>query len=509
MSIYYEDSTTQILHGSCVPVLEQMPDESMDAVVTDPPYGLAATSPASVTEAMRRWVEGERDYLPGGAGFMGHQWDAFVPPPAVWDECFRVLKPGGHVLAFAGSRTYDLMTLGLRLAGFEIRDGIAWIYSTGFPKSRNVTEAMDAWRAGETQGVGPTGPRPGVYEVTAFLRKARDAAGWNNADIDGLFGTHGMASHWTSQASQPAVPSVAQWRLLKRELGFGGAVDNLVELLGATERPEQVTEASKVTSRRFLGSLDSDPDADPATGWGTALKPAFEPVVCARKPPQGSITANVARRGVGALNIDGCRVPMGATDRDQMARGAASWTQGSQGSQGSQDAGQTRADGSLRKPTTVYGEYGVQPSAPSHLGRWPTNVVLQEGQVTAELDVQAGVAGEDRASRYFPAFRYQPKAGAGERPCVDGVQHHTVKPLGLMRWLVRLVTPPGGTVLDPFAGSGTTLEACLLERFHAVGIEREEHYLPLIASRIHRHRDAIAALETTGADLGLFGLDAA
>ena len=136
-------ATITLHHGNCVDVLAGMPDASVDAVVTDPPYGLANTDPQHVADTIVRWVNGDRDYIPEGAGFMGKAWDAFVPPVAVWDECLRVLKPGGHVLTFAGSRTVDLMTLGLRLAGFEIRDSIAWLYGTGFPKSLDVSKAID------------------------------------------------------------------------------------------------------------------------------------------------------------------------------------------------------------------------------------------------------------------------------------------------------------------------------------------------------------------------------
>ena len=141
-------ATITLHHGNCVDVLAGMPDASVDAVVTDPPYGLANTDPQHVADTIVRWVNGDRDYIPEGAGFMGKAWDAFVPPVAVWDECLRVLKPGGHVLTFAGSRTVDLMTLGLRLAGFEIRDSIAWLYGSGFPKSLDVSKAIDGTQAG-------------------------------------------------------------------------------------------------------------------------------------------------------------------------------------------------------------------------------------------------------------------------------------------------------------------------------------------------------------------------
>jgi DNA modification methylase len=487
---YYRDAEATVYHGGCLDVLRAdalgydyrlgygagpalFPDDSVDAIVTDPPYGLANTTAPLVLETLTRWVSGDREYVPGGKGFMGKAWDAFVPPPAVWDEAYRVLKPGGFLLAFAGSRTFDLMGLSVRLAGFEVRDGLAWLYGSGFPKSLDVTDVVERWEAGERwEATGPRPIRPGVYEATAFLRAARDKAGWNNKRIDQLFGTNGMAGHWTSSTSQPSVPSVRQWEVLKEHLGFGDELDDLVAELGSTERPEDWGQGEE--SGEFLGALANDPDADPAGDWGTALKPAFEPVVVARKPFGGTVAANVLTHGTGAIHVAGCRTPS---------------------------------------------------------GRWPTNVLLDESQAD-ELDRQApnvGAAGRaqgpsrsgtstsssrgvfngtdepapfyaDRggASRLFPTFKYEPKAPTWERPKVDGVAHPTVKPLGLMRWLVRLVTPKDGKVLDLFGGSGTTGEGAVAEGFDVTLIERDADYLPLIRHRLTRPIQQ-------GLDFDLFG----
>lgn len=142
--------TVTIHHGDCLEVLRQMPDNSVDAVVTDPPYGLSNTSPDKVADAIVRWATGDREYIPEGRGFMGSSWDAFVPPPAVWDEIYRVLKPGGHLVAFAGSRTHDLMGISIRLSGMDVRDSISWIAGSGFPKSHNIGKSTgdpkwDGW----------------------------------------------------------------------------------------------------------------------------------------------------------------------------------------------------------------------------------------------------------------------------------------------------------------------------------------------------------------------------
>lgn len=447
MSVYYQDERVTLHLGDCLDVLATLPDSSVDAVVTDPPYGLANTTPQQVADTLVRWVNGERDYLPGGKGFMGKSWDAFVPPVAVWDECLRVLKPGGHVLTFAGSRTMDLMTLGLRLAGFDIRDSIAWLYGSGFPKSMNVAKAI-------------TGTQMGHGGNSGAIRRAT------------------MGDDYAESGRQGNRDGAG-----RRDTGLNDHTLNLT------------------------------PDAERWQGWGTALKPAFEPVVVARKPLAGTVAANVLQHGTGALNVDGCRVAaQGRPLRE--SRSEASVSTFGNGLNGSLAAGSTDA------------------------GRWPTNVVLDQSQAY-ELDRQSGerpaggkVTGNQTsrtgqsgiygeygavennpygdtggASRFFPTFRYEAKAPTAERPKVNGVGHPTVKPLDLMAWLVRLVTPPGGTVLEPFAGSGTTVEAALTEGVNCIAIERDADYLPLITQRINRRRDPIAYTRAAGEDLGLFDFE--
>nr|DAP03059.1 MAG TPA: adenine-specific methyltransferase [Caudoviricetes sp.] len=357
-----------------------MAGNSIDAIVTDPPYGLSQTRPDKVADTITRWATGERDYTPGGKGFMGKAWDSFVPPPAVWDECMRVLKPGGHLLVFAGTRTQDLMGLSIRLAGFELRDSLTWIYGNGFPKGKS------------------------------------------------------------------------------------------------------------------------------------ALKPAQEPILLARKPLYGTVAANMSEFGTGALNIDECRVGMSDEDRGRARVPMGEWS--SSGTTGATD----KRSGQCFEP------------APA--GRWPANVLL-DPDAAAAMDEQSGVlksgawsgarnnpkfngatynggnqyqGGKERgttgdsggASRFFSVFKYQAKAPKRERPVIereDGtrVAHPTVKPLALMEWLVTLITPPGGTVLDPFAGSGTTLEAALMGGFTPVGIEAESDYIPLIEARLSRVEDTLEA----------------
>ncbi|WP_454301132.1 DUF4406 domain-containing protein [Salana multivorans] len=394
MTPYYEDDLVTLYHGDCLDVLREMPDASVDSVVTDPPYALE---------------------------FMGRSWDGWSSPAAFQEwctawatECLRVLKPGGHMLAFGGSRTWHRLAGGIEDAGFEIRDSIAWLYGSGFPKSMDVAKAIDARASvnGETQRR--------VALVAEVIRSHREAKGMTPTEVsEAVVGTRsGACWNWEHQQ----LPSVEMWPEIKRVLNIADVYDGLIE----GDRAKQWE------------------------GWGTALKPAFEPIVVARKPLAGTVAANVLAHGTGALNIDGCRV--GDEVRHAAFTSLAPASGNRLGAAGTQEA-----------------RRGTQGDPKEYVGRWPTNVVLDESQA-AELDEQSGVtvsrtgkprgaaAGEGwgmtatgaeyddqgGASRFFPVFRYEAKAPREERPRVDGVAHPTVKPLDLMRWLVRLVTPRGG-----------------------------------------------------------------
>lgn len=498
--IYYTDDKVTLHHGDCLDVLATLPDASVDAVVTDPPYGLANTDPDHVIETLQRWIAGERDYLPGGRGFMGKEWDAFVPPVAVWDECLRVLKPGGHVLAFAGSRTVDLMTLGLRLAGFDIRDSIAWLYGSGFPKSMDVSKAIDKLDATDER-----------------TRRARAFQSWlrqylTPQDVNRLTGTD-MGHHLTTHPTQPAVATAELFDLLRSELPK--VPQHIEDLVSERTVESQNFAARLVTGKHSAGThrgvsgftvagegkerrdFAHTPEAREWQGWGTALKPGHEPIVMARKPLTGTVAANVLEHGTGALNIDACRLhTQGSEGRDYTVKRLKP------------GATLNREGGNWRP------ENGAEYQGRTKDGRWPANVILDESQAEV-LDEQSGTSksrvgkprgaasgdgwgmtatgaeysDEGGASRFF----YVAKAQKSERPVVDGVAHPTVKPLSLASWLVRLVTPPGGTVLEPFAGSGTTVEAAMREGFNVVAVEREADYLPLIMARIDREHARQAA----------------
>lgn len=436
----------QVFEGDCREVLKSLPDNSVDSIVTDPPYGLSNTSSDLVSRAIVRWVSGDRNFIPDGKGFMGKDWDAFVPPPAVWDECLRVLKPGGHLLAFFGSRTVDLGQLSIRLAGFEVRDSIAWLYGSGFPKSLDVSKAIDKAAGAERERVRISNSTAGS-EIYAQDKWTKENAG-------------------TRLVDEPITSEAQHW-----------------------------------------------------AGWGTALKPAHEPIVVARKPLSGTVAETVLEWGTGGLNIDGSRI--GTTvETWPSSRNYSSAEMSRPGSTNADDA-------------------ETQKTGPAPAGRWPANVILDE--YTADLlDQQSGVSkdgvavkensagrnifseiakptapnhgygGQGGASRFF----YCAKASKRDRnEGLDGLKatrhsdrkkddgkggdnprnrtntakqnfHPTVKPTDLMRYLVKLVTPPRGTVLDPFAGSGSTGKAAILESFNFIGVEVTAEYLPIIRGRL-------------------------
>jgi DNA modification methylase len=356
MEVYNSDDIT--LHcGDCREVLATLPDGSVDAVVSDPPYGLA---------------------------FMGKRWDYDVPSVEVWQQCLRVLKPGGHLLAFAGTRTQHRMACRIEDAGFEIRDMIAWVYGSGFPKSLDVSKAIDKAAGAEREVVGSYG---------RSFRPHADGGndGWQRPshDIDG-------------NITAPATEAAKQWQ-----------------------------------------------------GWGTALKPALEPVTLARKPLEGTVAANVLQYGTGALNVDGCRVGDEEVGWNGLVSSGGVWRAETSGLSKSGDA----------RPVT---------------GRWPANFI-HDGSREA-----TGILGEE--SRFF----YCPKTSQSERG--KGNNHPTVKPIDLMRYLCRMVTPPGGVVLDPFAGSGSTLLAARREGFRAIGIELSEEYCGIIRSRLGEPEEAASVV---------------
>ena len=337
-----------LLHGDCLDKLKELKDNSIDSIVTDPPYGLS---------------------------FMGKKWDYDVPSVDIWKECLRVLKPGGHLLAFAGSRTYHRMAVRIEDAGFEIRDQIMWIYGSGFPKSHNIGKAVDKLQGNEREVVGVNGTIPNH---------------------------RGDGSHMMISSS------------------------------GVKARPR---EENILTKGNSVGE-----------GWGTALKPAHEPIVMARKPFKGSVADNTLEWGTGGINIDGTRIgdevrttPINSTD--------------------------------VKDDKTLFGLHPTiqHERVETTLGRWPANVIFDE-------------EGDEDWKRYF----YCPKASKKDK---GDNTHPTVKPTELMGYLIRLVTPKDGIALDPFMGSGSTGKAAVIEEMRFVGIEREKEYFDIAEERIMAEAD--------------------
>jgi site-specific DNA-methyltransferase (adenine-specific) len=396
-------SYVNILQGDCRALLANLKDNSIDSIVTDPPYEL---------------------------GFMGKRWDSsgIAYDLSVWRECLRVLKPGGHLLSFGGTRTYHRMTCAIEDAGFEIRDCIMWVYGSGFPKSHDVSKAIDKAAGAEREVVGPA---------------AVGGKGQGNA-----YGTITRPL-----ATAPATEAARQWQ-----------------------------------------------------GWGSALKPSCEPVVVARKPLIGTIAENVLAYGTGALNIDGCRIEhttvVGAnisvnTHLRQSVR-----------------AGKRVNITSFALPER---EIPVSP-----LGRWPANLIHDGSQEVIELFPETGPSKAIKGGANRRAYEqneitnpsgwkevgrirkdegYDDNGGSAARffycaktsPSERGDNRHpTVKPISLMRYLCRLVTPPSGVVLDPFAGSGTTLVAARLEGFSAVGCELQQEHVDIIKRRLDLPAEAYA-----------------
>jgi site-specific DNA-methyltransferase (adenine-specific) len=431
--------TYQILLGNNLDVLPTLPDNSVDSIVTDPPYEL---------------------------GFMGKKWDSsgIAYSVELWQQCLRVLKPGGHLLSFGGTRTYHRVAVAIEDAGFELRDSIAWLYGSGFPKSLDVSKAIDKQSGYEGEVIGTE-----VIDI----------------------GMQGGSMH-------------------------AGRETKLAE--------------------RQIKTLS--PEAQQWQGWGTALKPAFEPVIFARKPIEGTVANNVLKWGTGGLNIDGSRIGTDTISTHNAPKGTFAG--------GSPDRG---------SDTSSYKE---------HTGRWPANIILDP--YTAELvDEQSG----DRPGGNFPtqrgagvatgfglgkpteggarkmndsggASRFFYVAKASKRDRNEGLDdleaktasemtgrkegsaglvmkhedgsdkanayagttgaarqnfHPTVKPTSLMEYLVKLVTPPGGVVLDPFTGSGSTGKAAILQGFDFIGIELTEEYLPIIEGRLKYAEHLVAEAE--------------
>jgi len=415
MEIVVEGST--IYNGDCLVVMDSMKKCSVDSIVTDPPYHLT-----SIVDRFGKEGSAPAKFGTDGAfsraskGFMGKEWDGgdIAFKVDTWRKCFELLKPGGHLIAFSGSRTYHRMAVAIEDAGFEIRDQCIWLYGSGFPKSHNIGKQIDKIQGNERKVIG-TIERGSVQDaINKGVGYTADPANKNNKAIFG-YGT------------ETVTKGNSQWE-----------------------------------------------------GWGTALKPAHEPIVLARKPiDQKSVADNVLKHGVGGINIDDCRVQCEPDDDivrpDRTDAQAYNFFRG-----GEQDRINVRKTTS-RQPRSEQNVWsddnsGLKPDMFADAdpkGRFPSNV-MHDGSCVVE-DVFPDVS-----SRYF----YTAKTNQAERNAGANNTHPTVKPVELMRYLVRLVTPKAGLVLDPFMGSGSTGMAAREEEFNFIGIEKEEEYYEIAKARI-------------------------
>ncbi|MFM7469687.1 MAG: DNA-methyltransferase [Vampirovibrionales bacterium] len=402
-------TTTNLFLGDCLDVLKTFDDNSFDSIVTDPPYGLF---------------------------FMGKKWDYDVPSVEVWLECLRVLKPGGHLLAFAGTRTQHRMAVRIEDAGFEIRDMIAWVYGSGFPKSLDVSKAIDKAAGAEREVIGPN----------------RWANNHPNIRGKAVGQNYGTDLNPNRPVTAPATDAAREWE-----------------------------------------------------GWGTSLKPSHEPITVARKPLIGTVAENVLAHGTGGINVDACRVG------DEVRFNAPASNEAGGNSLNMSVVGMPQdADGrfvSGRWPSNL-----IHDGSDEVVGLFPAEIesvayTTADGRtITTEVDGSAArffycakaskadrdegleefsnaTAGQMTGRKDGSAGLNNPRAGAGR---IDGGRNHhpTVKPTDLMAYLVTLVTPKGGHVLDPFMGSGSTGKACVQKGFAFTGIERDPDYLNIAQSRI-------------------------
>ena len=489
--------------GDCLAVMDTLPADHFDAVVTDPPYHL--------TSIVKRFSGGtpathgtDGLFQRGSKGFLGQTWDGgdIAFRPETWAKVLRVMKPGAHLVAFNHSRTYHDMAAAIAAAGFEVRDSflhlydagplwpdflstldavqlraldralatsgeglLAWIYGTGFPHSHNIEKAIDKLRDDGTE----------IRAVTAWIAAARRAAGLTTAAIDDHFGFNGMAGHWCSGGAQAAIPTPEQWlRLLDLLAAEPPAeiADLVVRLNARKGTPGEDWANRAVLGRVTAGAISvknwkenggggygeaydltaAGSDRSAAwSGWGTALKPAFEPIVLARKPlAEGSVARQCLATGTGGLNIDAALI---ADDRRDVFPAPARASTGSHS----------------------LGDYGPTERRIVSDGLWPANICHDGSrEVAKHFPLDANGASTAR-------FFYSAKADDSDR---QGSDHPTVKPQALMRWLVRLVSAPGARLLDPFGGSGSTGWAAHAEGRACDLIEMTEKYQEHIAARI-------------------------
>lgn len=471
-----------LLKGNNLDLLKSIPGNSIDSIVTDPPYGLK---------------------------FMGKKWDYDVPSKEFWIEIYRVLKPGGHILSFGGTRTYHRMVVNIEDAGFEIRDCISWLYGSGFPKSLNIGKAVDKFGGNNSLS----------KDIGKELKEARLKRKLTLKQADELFCNGTSNYNWLEgRIDGQRIPNqelfdkiVLEWPELKDIRNK--VLETEREVLGTTIT--NTTIMRNIGSKNISGEIEVTKGSSEYEGYGTALKPAQELICVARKPlSENTVASNVLKWGTGGINIDECRIGVTGAKNNGNTKGTISNSLG------------------YFKPTEKI-DYGM--------GRFPANIIFDDF-AAIELDKQSGSSKSVKrnasvnkkgykgdlytpidtdyrddntygdsggASRFFYVAKvskkernmgledFEGRIPIGRDPNQDKTNtkhkptptpkanfHPTVKPINLLTYLCRLITPKNGTILDPFMGSGSTGIAAKLEGFNFIGMEMDEDYFKIAEQRI-------------------------
>ena len=541
MKLFSNNDNYKLYQGSMLDMLEVIEPETIDSIVTDPPYGLT-----SITKRFGKENSAECQYGKDGSfarlskGFMGKEWDGSGIEYNIdtWKKCYEVLKPGGYLLAFGGSRTFHRIACAIEDAGFEIRDTIMWLYGSGFPKSMDISKQLDKNANSEMLGI-----------IGKWLKQKREQCKLSREEVANIINlTPSAIYNWEENPKRYGFPTKDNWNKIKKIYKFDGTWDDFTK-----EAEREVIGTKKVMGKdndiiygKYKGgevdiTIPATDLAKQWQGWGTALKPSFEPIIVARKPFKGSLVDNVIEYGVGGINIDECRVG------NEIIKG------------GTMPKMNSKSDG-----INIY-NFGKKDAErlerPDSTGRFPANTILTYNETDFD-EVCGGFpytksgggdkstkcgntflgtgyggtntnkyeANEGSASRYFycakaskkdrdegleniEATTDKAKGNGLDRICeYCGVSqltpelchcktkswitkpkkntHPTVKPTELMQYLVRLVSPNGATILDPFNGSGSTGKAVMYENkernknYKYIGIELTEEYLPIAKARI-------------------------
>lgn len=482
-------------------LIKGLADNSIDSIVTDVPYGLG--DEPNALDMLSDWLlTGHHEVK--GRGFMGKEWDAFVPQPAFWKECLRVLKPGGYLLSFGGTRTFDLIALGLRIAGFEFRDTIMWVYGSGFVKGHDISKAIDKVAVVDCGNCGGTGQlEPFTESFEEWYAKTKDWGGTRD-EWEKLSSNH-ETKCWICKGTGK-VKGAEREVVGVSERGSGAQPTKLINHAKGDTGIGYADGSGKV----FDITAPATPEAKQWDGWNVNLTPSYEPILVFRKPLEGTYVENVLKWGTGAMNIDACRVPI--KDGAKMARNNKEGGNGWKNSSGGKNKAALVGEPSGRWPKNFIHDgsdevvelFPQRTSGIPGIRKKPHQTNSTSGTLNMTGNVEVGYGDTGSAARYFycaKVSKQERNAGLDGLPLrryshdgrdkgienpyqrnnsVSSNPHPTVKPIALLKYLVRLVTPPGGTLLDPFMGSGSAGCAAVIEGFDFIGFELDAEGLNMM-----------------------------